>query len=162
MAVKSQAAKAVTESTDVLTGIRERLGITDAGASADEILASLDAKLTVPEVQEGTALIDKTVLEDLTAKAQDGVKALAELADQRRSKIISDALEAGKITASTQEMWRAQLDRDEEGTGKLLEALAANVVPVEEIGRGVVSLAEVDAATNELYGRAFPSAKKEA
>jgi ATP-dependent protease ClpP protease subunit len=149
--------------SDTLTaGIRERLGVTDADASDETLLAALDEALDEradPTPPAGTALIDATQLADLQAKAEAGVQALAAQATVRREGIVDSALREGRISASSREIWLDQLAKDEEGTVKLLAALTPNTVPVNTIGHadGKES-SEDDTVFNQLFG----TEKKEA
>ena len=58
------------------------------------------------------------------------------LTDRRRHRdaIIDRAVSEGRISAATRDTWRAQLDEAEEGTVALIGSLAANTIPVAEIG----------------------------
>ncbi len=126
---------------DFKAGIRERLGMTDADATDEAVLAALDETLaeqadTTPaaELPEGVVTIDATVLSDLQAKAAQGVQALAAQTSARRDGIIDAALKDGRITAASKDSFRALLDADEERASKVLAAMAPNTVPVAEIG----------------------------
>lgn len=123
---------------DLTAGLRDRLGLTDADASDETLLAALDQALTGPasstQVPAGTTLIDSTVLAGLQSDAAAGRAAREEQVAARRDAIIDRAVSEGRISAATRDTWRAQLDEAEEGTVALIGSLAANTIPVAEIG----------------------------
>lgn len=144
---------------DLQAGLRERLGVTDADASDDVLLAALDETLTeqaaptpapVAALPEGTVAIDATVLADLQANARLGAEARAEQDRMRRDGIVATALREGRITPVSRDAWRAHLDKDEEGATTLLASLAKNTVPVAEIGHSD-SLTDADDALYAKY-----------
>jgi ATP-dependent protease ClpP protease subunit len=143
---------------DLKAGLRERLGVTDAAASDDVLLAAVDETLAetadpTTAVPAGTTLIDSTVLAELQANAQAGARALAAQDAARRDGIVDKAIEEGRITASNRETWRTMLDNSEEGTTSLLASLAANTaIPVKELGNS--SAAESTEAEG-IYAKAW-------
>jgi ATP-dependent protease ClpP protease subunit len=128
---------AVTNS-NLAAGVRERLGVSDAAASDETLLAALDEALaeqpTMTQAPAGTVLVDEGRFRELEAAAQAGVQALATQDAARRDRIISDALADGRISAATQQDWRAGLDDNEERFATILGGLPKNKVPVEELG----------------------------
>ncbi|MFC4223563.1 head maturation protease, ClpP-related [Lysinibacter cavernae] len=130
-------------------GLRERLGVTDAAISEEQLLAAVDESLAeqvtdTSTVPEGTVLIDAGVLAQLQGNAQAGVKALAAQDAARRDAIVNSAVDEGRIAPASRDTWRAQLDANEAGTTSLISSLAANAaLPVVELGIGV------DAVTDE-------------
>jgi ATP-dependent protease ClpP protease subunit len=129
-------------SDTIKAGLRERLGVTDAAASDETLLAALDEALneqadtpTAATLPEGTVAIDSTVLAELQSNARMGAEARAEQDRARRDSIVATALAEGRITAASRDAWRTQLDSNEEGTTNLLASLAKNTaVPVEPLG----------------------------
>lgn len=134
---------------DLKAGLAKRLGVTDASASDEELLAALDETLDeqadpTPEpaaepapaaaLPEGTVAIDSTVLTQLQENAQRGAEARAEQDKARRDGIVANALKTGRITAASKDDWRARLDKDETGFAEVLAGLPENTVPVDEIG----------------------------
>ena len=110
---------------DLQAGLRERLGVTDADASDETLLAALDETLTeqadtttetaaAAALPEGTVAIDATVLAELQSNARLGAEARAEQESTRRDAIVATALREGRITAASRDAWRAQLDTNEE------------------------------------------------
>lgn len=126
---------------DLKAGLRERLGVTDATVSDEQLLAAVDEALTeqasdtpTPAVPEGTVLMDAAALTALQSAAEDGRKARAQQDSERRDRIVASAVAEGRIAPASRETWRAQLDKNEEGTADLLNSLAPNTVPVAELG----------------------------
>ncbi|MDN3309569.1 ATP-dependent Clp protease proteolytic subunit [Microbacterium oryzae] len=156
--------------SDLQAGLRERLGVTDADASDETLLAALDETLaeqpdttTTPTASttlpEGTVAIDATVLAELQDNARQGAEARAEQDRTRRDGIVATALHEGRITAASRDAWRAHLDKDEEGASVLLASLAKNTAaPVAEIGHSDT----VTSADDALYGAMYGSTEKEA
>ena len=154
---------------DLQAGLRERLGVTDADASDETLLAALDETLTeqadtttetaaAAALPEGTVAIDATVLAELQSNARLGAEARAEQESTRRDAIVATALREGRITAASRDAWRAQLDTNEEGTTNLLASLAKNTVPVEEVGHSDTLTSSEDS----LYAAMYPATEKEA
>ncbi|MFP7833126.1 head maturation protease, ClpP-related [Marisediminicola sp. LYQ134] len=149
--------------SDLTAGLRERLGVNNAAVTDDELLEALDETLaeraepTIPAAPEGTVLVDAAVWEDVQAKAQLGAAARAEQESTRRDGIIRAAIEEGRISPANQEIWRAQLDKDETGTTAQIATLAKNATLLGEIGRSD----EIGDADTALYSNVYPAAKKE-
>ena len=130
--------------TEFLTSLRARLGVTDAEATEETILAALDESLAeqpetnaVPEMQipEGTVLVDKGQWDQVRTDAEAGRQARAEQVAARRDALITDALREGRISPANSEAYRQMLDVDEERATRVLAALQPNsAVPVSEIG----------------------------
>lgn len=153
-------------SDTIKAGLRERLGVTDANASDETLLAALDEALDeqaeTPAAQaaaipEGAVLVDAGTLEQLQTQAALGAEARAQQETDRRDAIVASALKEGRITASTRDMWRAQLDQDEEGISALLNSFPTNTVPVVEVGHS----GTVHDADDALYAAAFGAENEE-
>ena len=146
-------------SDTIKAGLRERLGVTDAEASDETLLAALDQALEeqadtpAATLPDGTVAIDATVLAELQANARLGAEARAEQDSNRRDAIVAAALADGRITTASSDAWREQLDSDEEGTTKLLSSLAKNTVPVAEIGHSDTLSSSDDALYESIYGK---------
>lgn len=159
----------LTMSDKFLADVRERLGVTDADASEETVLAALEetiagtadtpaATAATPPLPKGAVVMDGTALEELKAQAALGVKAREEQVSARRDAIVANAVKEGRITAESKDSWRDQLDKDEEGITALLEKFPKNAaLPVAELGHadGVTD------SESALYARAFPAAQKE-
>lgn len=117
----------------------ERLGATDAAASQETAPAVVGEVSTptanTPTNTPGIVAIDATVLAELQENARLGAEARAEQTRARRDGIIATALEEGRITPASRDHFRALLDSDEDGTVTVLNSLAANRIPVKEIGK---------------------------
>ncbi len=150
-------------SDTIKAGLRDRLGVTDADASDEVLLAALDQALeeqadnpnepaAAAALPEGTVAIDSTVLAELQANARLGADARAEQDNARRDAIVATALREGRITAASRDTWRAQLDTSEESTTALLATLAKNTVPVAEVGHSDTLTSSEDSLYNAMYG----------
>lgn len=158
----------LTVSDTIKAGLRERLGVTDADASDETVLAALDEALaeqadTTPQpvaaaLPAGFTAIDESVLAELQANARLGAEARAEQERTRRDGIVADALRTGRIAAASRDAVRAQLDKDEAGTVAFLNTLPKNAVPVEEVGHSDT----LTSADDALYGAVYGSTEKEA
>lgn len=157
--------ESVVSYDDLKAGLRQRLGVNDATATDDQLIAALDESLAeraeptpaaTAQLPAGTIAVDEAAFKELQANAAAGANAAAELASQRRDGIVNKALREGRIAASSRETFRAQLDADEEGTSKLLNSLPANTVPVAEIGKSD----DLTSAEDALYAGMFGDDEK--
>lgn len=156
---------------DLNKRLGERLGL-PAGAeppSDEVILAAVDEALEeraepaaeAPAVPEGTTLVDTATLAQLQADAEAGRQARDEQIAERRARIITTALQEGRISRASAQTWRERLDADEEGTQRLLATLRKDTVPVTEVGftGGPDEARDED---SETYARVYGAEKKEA
>ncbi|WP_424446443.1 head maturation protease, ClpP-related [Microbacterium sp. CH-015] len=146
--------------SDLTAGLRERLGVTDANATDEELLAALDETLeeqadTTPTatLPEGVVAIDATALAELRQNASAGAEARAEQTSARRDGIVDTALREGRITSASRDHFRAMLDSDETATTSLLASLAKNTVNVTEIGTSDSLTDSDDALYGSIYGK---------
>lgn len=135
---------------------RDRLGTTETETEQPAAEATAQPTAEAPAApaaaaQTTTVTIDRGQFEELQANARSGAEALAELNKQRRDGLVAQALQDGRISPSTSDTWRAQLDENEKATAALLEVLPKNTIPVLETGHTVETSAE-DAAYNRVYG----------
>lgn len=128
---------------DLTAGLRERLGVTDADANDETLLAALDEALAeqaeptpaAAALPAGFTAIDESVLADLQKNARAGAEARAEQERTRRDGIVEAALREGRIASASKAAIRANLDTDEAGTIAFLATLPKNTaVPVTEVG----------------------------
>ncbi|WP_017791884.1 head maturation protease, ClpP-related [Leucobacter salsicius] len=142
-------------------GIRERLGVTDADANEETVLAALDEALAeqlepvaapAAAIPAGTVLVDQAAYDELRSNAAAGRTALDSLDSTRRAGIISAALQDGRIAAKSADAWRAMLDKDEAGTSALLDQFPKNAVPVVEVGHADTLTSADDALYDAVYG----------
>ena len=155
--------------TEFLNGLRARLGVTDADATEETILAALDESLAEQpqpavdmQVPEGTVLVDRGQWEQVKQDAEAGRQARAEQVTARRDALIADALREGRISPANSEAYRQMLDVDEERAARVLNALQPNTaVPVAEIGQAGGQGDEVaDSSDEELYARNVAATKR--
>ena len=155
--------------TEFLNGLRARLGVTDADATEETILAALDESLAEQpqpavdmQVPEGTVLVDKGQWEQVKQDAEAGRQARAEQVTARRDALIAGALREGRISPANSEAYRQMLDVDEERAARVLNALQPNTaVPVAEIGHAGGQGDEVaDSSDDELYARIVAATKR--
>lgn len=146
---------------DLQAGLRERLGVTDADASDEMLLAALDETLneqadpplaTVEPLPEGVAVIDSTVLAELREQAAAGAQARAEQTRQRRDSLLEAALADGRITPAARDHWAALLEDNEDRTSALLAGLHKNAVPMVELGHSDTLLDAEDALYAKYSG----------
>ena len=152
--------------SEFLAALRDRLGITDAEAKEDAILAALDEALTEqaepqegqPQASapEGVTTIEVDVLEAMRADLAEKTAALAEVqakADaERRDSIVAKAIKEGKVAPARRDHWIAQLNADEEGAVQVLDSLAPGTIPLSEIGHSDEPEAD---AEGDLYARIY-------
>jgi len=143
---------------ELIKGLCQRLGLPEDAAQAD-ILSTLDNRLAEPRIPDGIVAVDQAVYDELQTELAAGRQAIAKATAERRDGLLQDALQAGKITAASADLWRTQLDTNEAGTVALLDSMPANrSVPVEMLGyTGGVDEAPDDETA--LYNRVY---KKEA
>ena len=145
--------------TEFLNGLRARLGVTDADATEETILAALDESLAEQpqpavdmQVPEGTVLVDKGQWEQVRQDAEAGRQARAEQVTARRDALIADALREGRISPANSEAYRQMLDVDEERAARVLNTLQPNTaVPVAEIGHAGGQGDEVAEVVDDAY-----------
>ena len=158
-----------------LAALRDRLGITDAEAKEDAILAALDEALTEqiePEVEqpkaalpEGITAVETDVFEamkaELAAKTAelDGIN--QKVAAERRESIVAKAIEEGRIAPARRDHWLAQLNADEEGAVSVLESLAPGTIPLAEIGHSDEPEADDANQGETIYAKWTGTEKKE-
>ncbi len=150
---------------DLKAGLRERLGVTDAEATDETLLAAYDseraqkAETPTATLPEGVVAIDSAVLADLQSQAAEGVAARAEQTAVRREGILTQALNDGRITPASRAQWAKLIEDNEESTVALLDSMPKNTaVHVDEVG---VLPAEAT-ADDALYATLFSNSKKEA
>ena len=93
-----------------------------------------------PVAADGTVRLDRATYDGLVRNAQQGAQAFARQGREDRDRVITAAVNEGKIPPSRVEHWQRQWASDEEGTRTLLTAaadkggLAAGLIPVTERG----------------------------
>ncbi len=127
----------VAMNDDILVeGLRDRLGVTDAGMDAAGLLALLDKKLSAQfEPPAGTVLVDKVLYDGMQADVKAARAALDEQRSERLDQVVATAVKEGRIAPASVAGWREALDDNEERTARMLDLLPKNsAVPVAEIG----------------------------
>ena len=126
--------------SDLMTGLRDRLGVTNAEADEATILAALDEALaeraepTNASLPEGVVAIESETLASLRADAAAGREARDQQTAERRARLVEAAIEDGRISAKRRDHWVAQLAADEEGAAEVLASLEPNTIPLEPKG----------------------------
>lgn len=147
---------------DITQGLIDRLGITDAEANEDTILAALDEALaeraeSAPSFSppEGTVLMDADQVAQLRADATAGAEARAQQISDRRTGIVDAAITDGRVSPARRDHWIAQLNADEEGATQVLASLTAGTIPMAANGYtgGINESSDEDA----IYSKAWPS-----
>lgn len=87
-----------------------------------------------PEEAEQPVTVDAATWREVKASAERGEAAHRQLADEKRERILTDAVKAGKFPPSRVEHYRAAYNADPEGTEQLIASLAEGLVPVHEEG----------------------------
>jgi ATP-dependent protease ClpP protease subunit len=124
------------------SGLIERLGLTDAAASDDAVLAAVDELLdtaTTPPTPtatapQGTVLVDAEQFANLQASAALGVQAHEAQVTARREGIVDTAIAEGRIAPTARKAWLDQLGKDEAGAAALIQSMPKNTIPVTELG----------------------------
>ena len=153
--------EALAMSDALKAGLTARLGVTDAEITDEALLAAVDEALAeqtdnatpVASIPAGTQLIESNVLEQMRADAAAGREAREEQIKARRDGVISDALREGRIAPSSAEGFRAMLDADEATATATIQSLAANTVPVAEIGHAAGEVTADEANYAAIYGQ---------
>lgn len=150
---------------DITQGLIDRLGITDAEANEDTILAALDEALAeraepAPRFTppEGTVLMDADQVAQLRADATAGAEARAHQISDRRTGIVDAAIADGRVAPARRDHWIAQLNADEEGASQVLDSLTAGTIPLAAAGYtgGVNESNDEDA----VYAKYWPTTEK--
>jgi hypothetical protein len=130
----------VAEATDTLReGLRQRLGVTDAEASDEVLLAALNESLeeaaepAATALPEGVTTIEAAQLEELRAAAEMGRQAHERQAREDRERLVASAVEDGRIAPARREHWLKALASDP-GAAETLASLEKGLIPVSPIG----------------------------
>jgi ATP-dependent protease ClpP protease subunit len=97
---------------------------------------SAEDEASTTEVPDGTVLVDKASFEDMKAKLGQVDTLLAKEVKRERDAFITNALNKGKFRASQRKDYEELYDSNPAAARKLINKLAENVVPVEELGHG--------------------------
>ncbi|MGX5772690.1 head maturation protease, ClpP-related [Microbacterium trichothecenolyticum] len=159
----------LTMSDTIKAGLRERLGVTDADVTDEQLLEALDEALeeqadptaaapaaSTAALPKGVVAMDETALAELRRDAALGAQARAEQETSRRERIVDEAVRDGRITATSRQLWLDNLADNEERNSALLASFPKNQIPVEEIGNAGDP---VDTAEASTYASVYPTEK---
>lgn len=149
---------------EVTDKIREALGLADDVTEIDEdaLLAKLEEiKTPAPEPEkkpaelpEGVVAIEKEVLEEMRSEIAASRSVTSRYQGEERKQLVAAALAEGKIHPTRTSYWEGELERDFDGTTKVLAALEkGSAVPVTEIGNGGGG---GDTSDDALYAAIYP------
>lgn len=145
---------------DLKGGLRERLGVTDADADDEVLIAALDEALAetaqstdeVVPLDKNAMVVDRAAYEQLQADAAAGRAARDQQTRERRDMLVAAAVSDGRIAPSARDEWRKGLDENEERTSALLALLSKNTVPVGELGYALEG-DETDGLYESIFGK---------
>lgn len=81
---------------------------------------------------DGTVRIDAKVWEETVNQAREGAAARQEQLTERRERILTAAVDDGKIAPASKDAWRKKLKAAQEETEKELDSLTPGLLPVKE------------------------------
>lgn len=145
---------------DLKGGLRERLGVADADADDEVLIAALDEALAetaqstdeVVPLDKNAMVVDRAAYEQLQADAAAGRAARDQQTRERRDMLVAAAVSDGRIAPSARDEWRKGLDENEERTSALLALLSKNTVPVGELGYALEG-DETDGLYESIFGK---------
>lgn len=162
------------EGTDVAftdaqyTALRQKLGVTDADADGDAVLAALDEALderaddtaaaTTTTPPDGFVMVDKTAFDAIKADAEAGRAARQQQVDDEQASHVDAAIRAGKFDALRRDHWLATMKADPDGTKALIDRLEpGSVVNLTERGHAASVTTADGSADDDVYNQLFPS-----
>jgi peptidoglycan hydrolase-like protein with peptidoglycan-binding domain len=130
-----------------MTAIRSRLGIKDGDpVTSGQIAAAFrappapvaaaaagqggDGPVQVPEITDGTYLVDGDILRGYQQRAIAGDHAVRAMHVAERDTVLAAAVSAGKFAQARLDHFKGLWDRDPDGTRTLVASLAAGLVPM--------------------------------
>ncbi len=124
----------------LLKSLVDRLGL-PADTTETGVLDAVEDALTRPvakavEPPEGTVLVDAAQWDSLKSQAAQGVEAMARLRESAVEAALDKAMGEGRFAPVSREHYKAVLMSNPEIGEALLESLAPNTIPVQEIGYG--------------------------
>lgn len=141
-----------------LADVRDRLGITDANATEETVLAALDQRTATPAptptaaLPEGVVAIEATQLEQMRADARAGREAREEQIAAARAATVDAAVADGRISPARRDHWVAALAADP-GAADDLARLEKGLIPTALVGvtGGVDEASDEDATFSKLF-----------
>lgn len=136
---------------DQMAAIRQRLGKADSEpVTADDIAATMatprapvvaaaaggsdTADVQVPQISDGTYLVDGDILRGYQERAVAGDRAVHALHLAERDTILASAVADGKFAQARKDHFERLWDKDPEGTRKLVDKLAPGLIPMASVG----------------------------
>ena len=136
---------------DQMAAIRQRLGKADGEpVTADDIAATMatprapvvaaaaggsdTADVQVPQISDGTYLVDGDILRGYQERAVAGDRAVHALHLAERDTILASAVADGKFAQARKPHFETLWDKDPEGTRKLVDKLAPGLIPMASVG----------------------------
>lgn len=158
--------EALTMSDTIKAGLRERLGVTDADASDETLLAALDEALAeqpdpapAASLPEGVVTIEASQLEQMRADATAGREAREAQIAAERAATVDAAVADGRIAPARRDHWIASLAADA-GSAETLAGLQKGLIPIDAKGHtGGVDETEAD-PESAVYTKVFPTPKE--
>lgn len=141
-----------------LADVRDRLGITDANASEETVLAAFDQRIAAPAptptaaLPEGVVAVEATQLEQMRADAKAGREARDAQIAAARAATVDAAVADGRISPARRDHWVAALAADP-GSAEILAGLEKGLIPVDLVGvtGGVDEASDEDATFSKLF-----------
>ncbi|OYC97217.1 head maturation protease, ClpP-related [Microbacterium sp. Yaish 1] len=141
-----------------LADVRDRLGITDANATEETVLAAFDQRIAAPAptptaaLPEGVVAVEATQLEQMRADAQAGREARDAQLAAARAATVDAAVADGRISPARRDHWVAALAADP-GSAEILAGLEKGLIPVDLVGvtGGVDEASDEDATFSKLF-----------
>lgn len=160
---------------DLQDGLRQRLGLAEDSADDDTILAALDEALAeraesaggdgedtgaaqgamtadtlaAAAAEQGLAVVDAETFAQVRRQAAEGAELAARLAVENRERTVDAAIGAGKIAASSRDVWLAKLKADPTEEN-VLNGFPDNTIPVGEIGHNGDAVGSTNNADDDL------------
>lgn len=151
--------------SDLTAGLRERLGMTDADATDDELLAAVDEALderaadTTPnELPDGVVMVEESTLAALREDAAAGRAARDEQLRQSRENTVDAAIRDGRIAPERRDHWINSIAADP-GAADSLASLQPGLIPLDPKGH----TGGIDEAGDDdiRYTKLFPNAQNQ-
>lgn len=95
---------------------------------------SEDGQVAVPQIADGTYLVDAEILRGYQERARAGDRAVHAMHVGERDVILAAAVKEGKFAQARVDYFSRLWDKDPEGTRKLVASLASGLVPVVPSG----------------------------
>lgn len=160
VAASTPSGESTPETTPAETGEapseEERRGSQPTAAIPSTAQASQIPGSTLPQLPDGTIMVDKETWEAVADQARQGAELAARTRDQERDIFLNEAIKAGKFPPSRKGHYLDAWKADPEGARGLIESLQPGLVPVEARGTaGTGKDEEVRAAESNSYDQTW-------